>query len=58
MRDILHEGHMMNNTNLNVKIDQHGSLAGHVVPGSMFIIWATWWLLAHTYRVVKGSKNP
>lgn len=22
---------------------QHGSLGGHVLPGSFFLIWATWW---------------
>ena len=24
----------------------HGSLPGHILPGSMYIIWATWWMFS------------
>ena len=42
---------------LHVVIEQHGTYPGHIIPGSMFIVWATWWLIAHNYRVVKNLKQ-
>lgn len=23
---------------------EHGTWEGHILPGSFFIVWATWWL--------------
>ena len=40
-------------------LQPHGAFLGHVVPGSFFIVWASWWFFsAFREHFLSGPKNP
>lgn len=40
--------------NLPMDMHKHGAFEGHVLPGSFFVVWATWWTFIVILRQLHG----